>query len=220
MIRVENCVEVSQWSAGHPSEDVLEEYVFGRASETSSARLEEHLLWCERCQGALQEIEAYVRSMKTVLAEPTPVRAHSSSAIDRVKSLLPRPQNLAWASALAAIVVVILVFRSSVFEQSQNRPVPMAPVALSSFRGGAVIAHAPARQPLQLYIDLAEASTSCECRVEVVNGKGAPEWSGAANIASGKLIAEVPRGLAAGQYWVRLYSSETVLVREFGLRLE
>ncbi len=213
-------MEVSKWSKGHPSEDVLEEYVFGRLDEISSARLEEHLLWCESCQGALQETEGYVRSMKAVLAEPAPVPATSTGAVDWLKSLLPRPQNLAWAGALAAAFVVILVFRSSVFERFPNRSVSAAPVALSSFRGGAVISHAPARRPLELYIDLADVSTPCECRVEVVNGTGTPQWTGAGSVASGKLIAQVPEGFAAGQYWVRLYSSDSVLVREFGLRLD
>lgn len=217
-------MEVSQGdaksSAGHPSEDAFEEYVFGRRDEISSARLEEHLLWCEPCQRVLQETEAYIGSLKTVLAEPYPAAALSTRAVERLKSLLPRPQNLAWAGALAAASLVILIFRSSVFERFPNRPLSPAPVALSSFRGGAAIAQAPARKPLQLYIDLEEVSTPCECRVEVVNGKGGQEWSGAVNIASGKLMAQVPDGLAAGQYWVRLYSTGAVLVREFGLRLE
>lgn len=217
---MESCAEVSNWGERHPSEDVLERYVLGQTDEISSARLEEHLLWCEPCQAALQEIEGYVFSMKTVLAEPAPVPAFPMRAIERLRSLRPRPQNLAWAGALSAAAVIVLVSWSSVFERSHNQPAPAAPVALSSFRGGAIVAHGPARKPLQLYIDLEEVGAPCECRVEVVNGKGGHEWTGATNLASGKLMAQVPTGLAAGQYWVRLYSSGTVLVREFGLTLE
>jgi hypothetical protein len=217
---VESCVEVAKWSEGHPSEDVLEEYVLGRAEENVSARLEEHLLWCEPCRQALQETEAYVRSMRTVLAEPAPGAAASTRAAQWLRSLLPLPQNLAWAGALAVALVVILVFRSSIFERFPTRPEPPAAVALSSFRGGAAMVNAPARRPLQLYIDLADVTTPCECRLEVVNGKGAREWTGGVSIASGQLMAQVPAKLTAGQYWVRLYSSGTILVREFGLRLE
>jgi hypothetical protein len=48
----------------HPSEDLLEEYVFGRLSEEQLAPLEEHLLVCSTCQRAVSEIDDLRRLLR------------------------------------------------------------------------------------------------------------------------------------------------------------
>src|SRR5437764_7056481 len=44
------------WDA-HPSDDLLEEYSFGRLDEHDIARLEEHLMLCEKCRDSLEHVE-------------------------------------------------------------------------------------------------------------------------------------------------------------------
>ena len=53
----------------HPTEDLLDEYVFGRLQEPVLATLEDHLSTCSSCQAALAELEDYIRAMKTALGE-------------------------------------------------------------------------------------------------------------------------------------------------------
>jgi hypothetical protein len=45
----------------HPTEDLLEEYSFGRVLEPALAPLEEHLLDCTLCQERLLAVDEYTR---------------------------------------------------------------------------------------------------------------------------------------------------------------
>ena len=58
----------------HPDADTLEEYAFGRLPEALSDNLEEHLLLCHRCQGALAEVDEYILLMKYATAQLAPTR--------------------------------------------------------------------------------------------------------------------------------------------------
>ncbi len=51
----------------HPSLDDLELYVTGRPDENTTERVEEHLLVCESCRCALDEIEQEIRVLRIVL---------------------------------------------------------------------------------------------------------------------------------------------------------
>ncbi|MEO8049325.1 MAG: hypothetical protein ABI833_02825 [Acidobacteriota bacterium] len=51
----------------HATEEILEEYSFGRISEPQLGRLEEHLLICPECQSALADIDEYRVFMKAGL---------------------------------------------------------------------------------------------------------------------------------------------------------
>ena len=50
--------------AVHPTEELLEEYSFGRVSEPALASLEEHLLVCVPCQNQLEEVDACIALIK------------------------------------------------------------------------------------------------------------------------------------------------------------
>src|ERR1019366_5636226 len=52
----------------HPTEDLLEEYSFGRVLEPSLAPLEEHRLDCTLCQGRLLAVDEYTALMKAGIA--------------------------------------------------------------------------------------------------------------------------------------------------------
>ena len=53
----------------HPTEDLLDEYVFGRLQEPALSILEDHLLTCSSCQSALAALDDYIRAAKVALAE-------------------------------------------------------------------------------------------------------------------------------------------------------
>src|ERR1700730_1468520 len=57
--------EVHPSREGHPSEDVLEEYSFGRLAERDTAPLEEHLMLCEDCRDSLEYVEGFIQGMKS-----------------------------------------------------------------------------------------------------------------------------------------------------------
>ena len=52
----------------HPSEDLLEEYSFGRIYEPVLASVKEHLLICDLCQSKLVGIDEYRALLKSGIA--------------------------------------------------------------------------------------------------------------------------------------------------------
>jgi hypothetical protein len=48
----------------HPSDDELEAYILGSASDTALDKVEEHLLICERCRRELAHSEQHVSTIK------------------------------------------------------------------------------------------------------------------------------------------------------------
>ena len=199
---------------GHPSEDVLENYAFRRLSEEEMAGFEEHLLVCESCQENLEAVEEFTFLMKAAAACPPPHVAV------RGADWIPLPaaiENVAWGGAMGAILLALLVLAW----QPRVNPT-LAQVTLASFRGpeDVAIAHAPAHQPLHLSIAAADLPKTGTYRIRIVNAIGKPAWDGTLASASGKLTAVVPAGMDAGIYWVRLYTGDSELLREFGLRLD
>jgi hypothetical protein len=56
-----------------------------------------------------------------------------------------------------------------------------------------------------------------EYSVDVVDASGSSVWKGVVSDVDGKLVTTLPRPLVRGVYWVRLYGSNSELLREFGL---
>jgi len=63
-------VDLTKSRPPHPSEDILEEYVFGRLPEVLTARAEEHLLICPACQDALEQTDRFISAMKVAAQYP------------------------------------------------------------------------------------------------------------------------------------------------------
>ena len=214
------------WDRGHLTEDVLEEYSFGRLSEAQTAAVEDHYLACEACQESFNEVESQIHLIRSAFAmeaaatarsEPVPLWSRVAAAIALARRATgAATPAIVWGGALAAASVAMLV-------TFQSEP-PAAPVAviLSSFRGGQAVTmtRGPAGRPLSLSLDAAEVASTVRCRVEVVSATGSAQWEGSAAPVEGRLVAQVPKRLKPGLYWVRLYAPETGLVREFGLQLE
>jgi len=226
----------------HPSEDALEEYTFRRLPEAEVEALEEHLLTCGTCQESLAEIDQFTAAIKAVALElRTDVigqsvgREYSGSASAgqgwmnwlRVQTGMVSGWagmvsgwRAVWAAGLATgCVAVLLTTQIAIRSRTVGLP---APVTLEALRGGGdgVMARGPASRPLTLTIEAADISACGGCRVEVVNAAGKPIWNGTPTVSSGRLTATVPMSLHAGIYWVRLYTPEAGLIREFGLRLD
>lgn len=204
----------------HPTEDLLEEYVFGRLQEPALSTLEDHVFICSSCQSTLAELEDYIRAAKTALAELqqaslAPAVAHPPWA------RLPGDETAIWALALTLAVA------GGAIVSWRMQPAPeTAAATLAAFRGGdsAGFAHAAARRPLDLVIDGTSLPAASAYRLQIVDASGRNAWGGAAAGSGGRLSAHLSKGLGAGVYWVRLYDSqvpgEAGLLREFGLRLE
>ena len=199
----------------HPSEDILEEYVFRRLPEPLARHVEEHLLICPACQQTVEKTDELIALLKSAAAHPAEL-AHAGGVWNTAQESARRMlvPNAGWAAALAMICLAILVF------WRQPEEVPLAPVTLSSFRGSEPVSMAPAGKQLRLAIEAPDLPACRNYHVELVRATGERAWEGPAAENSGKLSAKVSKPLQIGLYWVRLYAADGELLREFGLRVE
>jgi len=223
----------------HATEELLEEYSFGRIGEPQLGWLEEHLLICPQCQSALDDIEEYKVFMKAGLAAfeserlagavslGSPARADSTIGLGfSLRKALGF--HFAWSGisvtrSLLAAAVVLVVAGTAVTWRMRSSPVALAPVAtvmLVALRGGeGDVARAPSGRPLELVFGRTDLATDPSYRAELVDASGRRMWSGNVRIADQHLSIRVDGPLRAGAYWVHLYSSAGQLLREFGLRV-
>jgi hypothetical protein len=206
----------------HPANEVLEEYSLQRLSAAECDRIEDHLLLCEQCQEELIRIETFIRDMKVVCGVPqTKVAPSGESLLGRWLTLIPRP------AMVAAFAAVVLAVGIPMMRDSERAASPLAvhsplAVQLTVMRGreSTTMATAEQRRPLQLRISAAELPEASTYRLQIVNQSGTPVWSGQPRSEADNLIADVSASLSAGTYWVRLFTSGTDPVREFGLVLK
>ena len=202
---------MSSYANGHADEEQLERYSMGQLSDEDCAGLEEHLLVCEACRERLTKMDAYVGAMQRASAE---LRRPEAKPRPRLL-FLPRPV-LAWAAGLAVVALAATVSVRLMSHGSGTAPIA---VHLEATRGPAAVAHAPAGQPLRLDLDVSGLSASGAYIVEIVNASGAPLWEGPAAVEQSRAAANAPER-SPGVYFVRLYSSSRVLLREYGLEVE
>jgi len=204
----------------HASEELLEEYSFGRIQEPDLGPLEEHLLFCVQCQSSLLAIEQYTALMKAGLAG---IEGELQPRLDRSPGFaLPRMPGV---NILLAAAILLMFVGSVLAWRMLPRPEAgsqFASIKLLALRGGGGegVARAPSGQRLDLVIDRTDLPATVAYRMEVVSSSGRPVWSGAAQVADQNISAHVTSPLRAGVYWVRLYSSGNQLRREFGLHIE
>jgi hypothetical protein len=218
----------------HATEELLEEYTFGRVSEPQLGWLEEHLLICPQCQSDLEDVEEYKNFMKAGLACFERERLARDLQTRLKSSVRPRfsvrealSLPFAWskmprASSLLVAALLLVLASAAVFWRIQS-PVAMAPVAtveLIALRGGdGSGARAPSGRPLKLVFHPGDLATDVSYQAEVVNSSGLQMWTGSVGIADQSLSIHVDGPLPVGTYWVRLYTSTRQLLREFGLRV-
>ena len=202
----------------HPTEDLLEEYSFGRVLEPALAPLEEHLLDCTLCQARLLAVDEYTALMKAGIAA---IEKEREAARPSPRFVFPRMPGFPVVLAAAVMLTLVGVTLGWRAQPSAAAADAATSVKLTALRGGDGdgVAHAPVGRPLELKVDRTDLPGELAYRLEVVSFTGRALWSGAAQVAPGSLSARVTTRLARGAYWVRLYSGDQ-LRREFGLRVE
>lgn len=197
----------------HLEETELEQYSMGTLSEANLEAFEEHLLACSFCQDQLLEMEAYVNAMRSA----SPKLRKARRPFWATWFQWPRPS---WVVAFAIGLVGLVAVR--VWIVAPSAPTQMASVVLHSSRGieGLAIAKAPAGKLLSLSMDLTELPAFPSYRIEIVAATGKPMWEIVTHPDGRSLTQATNKSLAAGQYYVRLYSPAGALLREFSLGIE
>ena len=198
----------------HLSEDQLEQYVQGRLASSETVRIEEHLMMCAVCQEKLEDTEDATLGMREALmsqSEPAAARAETAGWLAGLLNVLRRP-GFSMALGFAALILVIAMFsnRGTTF-------VPSASLVLTAVRG-----EMPETEPAREF-QLTLTDTPTEggpFRVEVVNALGTSVWSGLAVSSAAGIRVTEPRRLDVGDYFVRLYSPDGKVLREYGFRVK
>jgi anti-sigma factor RsiW len=206
----------------HAQDEDLERYSIGTLSGPEGEALEEHLLLCPTCQDELAEIDTYVRTVRAAAS-----RLKSDSLLNR-----PRSRSGLWAffrqpglayGAIAAVCLMLAVWVSLSRKPASSSGFPPVAVLLQAIRGpgGAIDARAPGGRPLILRADLSGLQAQALWELEVVDARGARVHRSAGTASEGRLEVRLATGLAAGQYWVRLYApgSGSGPLREYALRV-
>jgi hypothetical protein len=201
----------------HLTEDLLEEYSFGRICEPALTPLEEHLLICAECQGQLLAIDEYRAVMKSGIAAFERERQGAFAASPRfVFFKLPGRMLLATAALLIFAGVIAWRVYRPVAEVSETTTVRL--IALRGI-GGDGSAHVRSGRRLELVIDRMALPSSLSYRLEIVSSSGRQVWSGITRVAGRDISTNVDAHFQSGVYWVRLYSGEQVR-REFALHID
>ncbi len=200
----------------HPTEDLLEEYSFGRVLDPALAPLEEHLLDCTLCQDRLLAVDEYTALMKAGIAA---VEREGAVAQPSPRFAIPGAPVVFAGAVMLVLLGVTIGWRLQ--PSSAVASTSAMPVHLTALRGGDGdgVARAPFGHPLDLTVDRTDLPGASAFRLELVSSNGRPLWSGAAQMEPKSLSARVATRLAPGAYWVRLYA-DGQLRREFGLRVE
>ena len=190
----------------HASDDLLERYAMGRSPAPEMAAFEEHLLACESCQDrlALQDnFRQGVRARGAVLQQPC-------------TAVWWRFPKLAWAAGLVA--AGLAVFAGFEWQSVRRAPGTPAVILLQTTRGTEdPTPAAPAGRPLTVVLDLTGLQQFSEYKLEIVRAAGRPVFQANRAPQGNKLQATLSRGLAAGAYFVRVYTPTRELLREYAL---
>lgn len=191
----------------HPAIDVLERFALRRCSEDEIETIETHILACESCVCALENLELEIAATKLALQE---IAAESPQ-----RTLEPERRNfnfwkswfslstLSWAGAsIVACAFCLFTF------------VPVS-IDLTADRGVASVIVPEWRNAQLELVD--EGLPVGPLQAEVVNQTGVLVWSGSASSVEGKVNLNIPRITEAGQYYARLYApgAEHDLLSEF-----
>ncbi len=171
--------------------------------------------------------EQFVQSMRRVaprLREERPPKKNRIPRMPRladrwgatVAGLLPvRP----WAVALVAATVLLV----SGPWLRQRRPSPPRGepilVQLESYRGTPGARRVAATRPLLFRIRAEDVPESPAYRLEMVDSEGERRWQTPLIREQGHLQARQDQPTAAGHYFLRLLSSDGMLLREYGLEI-
>ena len=67
-----------EFSEQHPTEEVIERYLFGALPEQESELLEEHLLICHSCIETAEQLLSFVQSLRSTLKPRRQAKARAA----------------------------------------------------------------------------------------------------------------------------------------------
>jgi hypothetical protein len=207
----------------HLSDDLLERYVMGAASDEETALADEHVIICPDCQDRLQEIDDFVqafriaapRMLRETKREPGKAGWFAGRLGWLFGSGLLKPAPL--AGALAAVVLGILVVSSDPRQPGVSRD---RVVELRSFRSEAVATATPSDN-LTLKMDTGGLVSSPAYEVEIADMGGKVIWRGRSGMEEGVHVVRPGSLTQPGPYWVRVLQDDAgkSLLREYGLEI-
>ena len=165
-----------------------------------------HLMGCDSCnefyEAELRFRDKYAHALATHAAQ------------QRQTSLFTFPTPV-WAAAGA---LLFLIFMNPVAQRGAH---PAQILDITTVRGGQTVQARPG-VPLVLRLDTTGLEVPQSVQVAVVNERGRPVWSGAAQHVDSSWKAETARGLRRGRYWVRIPNPERPgeVLREFQLDVQ
>ncbi|MCS7024335.1 MAG: zf-HC2 domain-containing protein [Bryobacteraceae bacterium] len=202
----------------HVQEEILEAYVLRRLQAEEREFVEDHILICEPCQKRLDETRQFVRAAQIAAAR---IREQKKRG-GHLRSYLwnPEKKRPSWAVvAMASLGLALgISYRYSASPVVQE-------VSLMTTRGGEDAEVKWQRGlRLKLKLSLQGVEPTSDYQVVVVDGSGRPIWRSGTLRAQGPDVMEVdlPRQLARGAYWVRLFAGGEGerLLREYPLRVQ
>ncbi len=194
----------------HPGEEILELYCLNRLEEEEAAGIEEHVLLCESCQQRIADLDGFLKAARQATRDLRSEEKYSEPSLSW--AWIRRP---AWAAA-GALALLTIALAPSLRTGSGE----LQTVELSAYRGAAEEAGggvATARQPLRLEIDLSGLASENCCTLELVDANGKVVLRTTAAPESGRAAIEASKGLAQGQYWLRVKDSGGQDLRELSL---
>lgn len=196
----------------HPTGDELENCLLNRISEEDRCTVEEHLLICDACRDALQDIHATILARNSALEQierDAPVRSPKW-----VRFVTPAR---AYAGSAAAVVALL----SWTYLARTGSPVPESQVSLAATRSAAAgqSSYAAANSRVTLKLDTSSLPATGRYLVEVVGPAGDLIWTGAVAARTPSVTVRLAKPLEARRYWVRLNDPNGVELREFELRV-
>jgi len=197
----------------HADDESLEQYSKGSLAEPALAELEEHLLVCSHCRERLEAIDSYVAAMRGAAAKLEHADESRRRFWTRVTCVFTF-RRLAWAMAVAAVVLAAVAVRVSWIAARPAEPFAM----LLKTSRGAEIPHAPAGRPLDLRLDITGLAP-VTYQVEIVNAAG-ERLAESHKAATETTVRTGVSGLRPGTYFIRLYSPSRDLLREYGLQVD
>jgi hypothetical protein len=190
----------------HPTVDIVERYSMGRLGGSELQEFEEHMLICEICQDRLALEDAFTQGIRSAAEAPR----HAASAPARWSfQLWPQP----WVVAIAACGILILVAYQAVSSLPTQAPAVVLLQTTRSTESTAIVSG----RPVTLGLDLVGLPRLSEYRLEVVDSAGRPAIQSTAIPKDNQVRVQLARGLRAGAYFARVYTTSGDLLREYAL---
>jgi hypothetical protein len=183
----------------HPSDDTIERFALNNLPDSQLAEFEEHLLICPRCQQRVARTDEFISQFRAAARRVE----DDSTPLQTPRFRLPKVVWAATAAALLLLIYFTLPHASS----------PAQVIALTAMRGDTTPV-AKAGTPVHLLLD-GNGLSEDFYRVEVVDSSGTRAAERVGKRSNTSIIAEFD-GLAAGQYWIRVYD-RSILAREYSL---